>query len=98
MSEKIYPKGIRTFKPHENAPSFVKGALIITPSELLKFCDENKHLLKDYNGVPQLRCQLLDGDNGLYVSVDTYGLDSQQSAQPQPQQSGTPAPEDDLPF
>ena len=99
MSEKIYPKGIRTFKPHENAPPFVKGSLIITPSEIVKFCEENKNLMRDYNGVPQLRCQLLDGDNGIYVNVDTYGLDVEKQDTPAPQHNANdipPAPEDDL--
>ena len=82
MSEKIYPKGIRTFKPNENAPDFVKGALIITPSELVKFCEENKHLMSDYNGTPQLRCQILDGDNGLYVNVDTWKKETSQNEVP----------------
>lgn len=71
-NEKIYPKGIRTFKPHENAPEFVKGALIITPTELISFCDENPQLMTEYNGTPQLKCQMLHGDNGIYITVDTW--------------------------
>ena len=72
MSEKIYPKGLRTFKPHENAPEFVKGTLIITPTELVQFCEENEHLMRSYNDTPQLRCQMLHGDNGIYITVDTW--------------------------
>ena len=68
----IYPSGLRTFKPHENAPDFVKCALIITPSEIVKFCDDNPELMTEYNGVKQLKCQMLDGENGIYISVDTW--------------------------
>lgn len=101
MSEtKIYPKGIRTFKPHENAPEFVKGALIITPSELLKFCEENKELMTEYNGTPQLKCQILHGDNGIYITVDTWKKDGANDGA-NDGASGEPiqGPEDDsLPF
>lgn len=70
--EKIYPKGLRTFAPREGAPDFVKGTLIITPNELVKFCKENEQYLSDYNGSKQLKCQMLEGDKGIYLVVDTY--------------------------
>lgn len=69
---KIYPKGLRTFAKHDNAPDFVKGTLIVTPNELVKFCKENEGLLTEYNGTKQLKCQILEGDNGLYFVVDTW--------------------------
>ena len=73
--ETIYPKGIRIFPKHQNAPDFVKGTVIITMNELFKFCKENESLLTEYNGNKQLKCQLLDGNNGLYMAVDTYKPD-----------------------
>jgi len=94
MSETIYPKGLRTFKPNENAPDFVKGALIVTPSELAQFCEENKQYMSDYKGTSQLRCQILDGNDGIYISVDTWKKDEQQGKP----EVDIPAPEDDLPF
>ena len=87
MSEKIYVKGLRTFKPHEKAPDFVKGTLIITPNELVQFAKENEQYLTEYNGSKQLKCQILDGDKGLYFVVDTYKPDSKGSTS-----------KDDLPF
>ena len=75
-SKTIYPKGLRVFKPHEKAPDFVKGTLLVTPNELVKFCKENLNLMTEYKGNKQLKCQILDGKNGLYVAVDTYKSDA----------------------
>ena len=70
----IYPKGVRVFGPKENAPSFVKGQIIITPSELFDWLKANADLLNDYKGIKQLRLTLLERKDGtgLNVSVDTY--------------------------
>lgn len=76
MSEvKIYPKGLRTFKPHDNAPDFVKGTLLITPNELIEWLKDNSQYLTDYKGAKQLKCQILDGKDGLYFQVDTWKKD-----------------------
>ena len=32
-----FPQGVRVFAPKENAPSFVKGQLIINPKELFEW-------------------------------------------------------------
>ena len=73
MTDKIYPKGIRVFGPHEKAPAFVKGSVIITLNELVKFCKENPQLLTEYNGEKQLRLQMQDArTGGLTFVVDTY--------------------------
>ena len=74
---KIYPKGLRTFKPNERAPEFVKGTLIITPNQLNAWLRENEALMTEYNGEKQLKCQILDGDKGLYFTVDTFKPNSQ---------------------
>jgi len=79
MSDTIYPKGIIIFKKNENAPDFVKGSMVITVNELVKFCKENADLLTEYNGQKQLKCQLLDGNNGLYLKVDTWKPNQQQN-------------------
>ena len=101
MSEKIYPKGLRTFKPNENAPDFVKGTLIITPSELVQFCEEKKELMTDYKGTPQLKCQILEGDKGIYFVVDTYKSEPTQKAKEVQKELDLPEAGDlpeDLPF
>jgi hypothetical protein len=70
----IYPKGVRVFGPKENAPSFIKGQIIITPSELFDWLKANRDLLNDYKGIKQLRLTLMERKDGtgLNVSVDTY--------------------------
>jgi hypothetical protein len=70
----IYPKGVRVFGPKENAPSFIKGQIIITPSELFDWLKANSDLLNDYKGTKQLRLTLMERKDGtgLNVSVDTY--------------------------
>jgi hypothetical protein len=67
-----YPKGIRVFNPKAGAKPFVKGSIVITPNELLDFCQANKDLLSEYKDQPQLKLDLLEGDNGLYLTVNTY--------------------------
>ena len=44
MSETIYAKGIRIFPKNENAPDFVKGTMIISLNELVKFCKESSFM------------------------------------------------------
>lgn len=78
MADKVFPKGVMAFAPHGSAPDFVKGAIVISLNELVKFCKENQHLLTDYKGEKQLKLQLLDGKKGLYLQVDTYKKDKQQ--------------------
>ena len=95
MSDTIYPKGLRTFPPREKAPDFVKGSLIITPRELVDFIKDNPHLLTEYNGNKQLRCNILEGDKGLYFTVDTYKPDANQQPEPEPEADGNNS---DLPF
>lgn len=70
--ETVYPKGLRTFKKNDNAPNFVLGSLIITPADFAQWVAENQQYLTDYNGSKQLKLQILNGDKGIYFTVDTY--------------------------
>ena len=70
--EKIYPQGLRTFAKNDKAPDFVLGTLVITPNELIKWLKENEQYLTDYKGTKQLKCQILNGDKGIYFTVDTW--------------------------
>lgn len=72
MADKVYPKGVMVFSPRANAPEFVKGSIVISLNELVKFCNENPGLLTEYKGEKQLRLQLKEGNKGLYAEVDTY--------------------------
>lgn len=88
MSDKVYPKGVRVFNPRQGAPVFVKGSIVITPNELYKFLKENEHLMTEYKNEKQIKLNLLEGDNGLYLVVDTY---KKNDNAPEPKT-------DDLPF
>jgi hypothetical protein len=66
---KIFPKGISFFPPKENAPSWVKGSLIITPRPLIEWLKENESVLVDSEKYgKQLRLQVTDKG----VQVDTW--------------------------
>lgn len=69
-----FPQGIRVFKPKENAPSFVKGQIIIHPNDFFTWLKANPEVLTDYKGEKQLKLSLLErkDGNGLNVQVDTY--------------------------
>jgi hypothetical protein len=70
--ETIYPRGMRVFPKNEKQPQFVLGSLIITPAEFAQWVAENQQYLTDYNGSKQLKLQILNGDKGIYFTVDTY--------------------------
>ena len=91
MSEKIYPKGLMCFKPHEKAPDFVLASVIINPNQFFAWMKENASLLKEHEKHgKQLKCQLLSGEKGPYLVVDTFEKSQAQE---------TPGGEiDDLPF
>jgi hypothetical protein len=69
---KIYPKGIMTFPKNQNAPDFVLGSMVITPNQLMAWLRENEALMTEYKGEKQLRLQVLNGNKGMYLVVDTY--------------------------
>lgn len=81
MQDKIYPKGIRVFSPRQNAPSFVKGSIVITTEELSQFIKENSEHLTDYQGKKQLKLNILENSKGLYVTVDTWKGNNEQKGQ-----------------
>jgi hypothetical protein len=69
---KIYPKGIMTFQKNEKQPDFVLGSMVITPNQLMAWLRENEALMTEYKGEKQLRLQVLNGNKGMYLAVDTY--------------------------
>ena len=72
MSNTVYPEGVRAFSPRPAAPDFVKGSLVITPNDLFAWLKANESLLTEYNGKKQIRLNILEGQKGLYVTVDTF--------------------------
>ena len=93
--EKIYVKGIMTFPPHANAPDFVKGTAIITLEDLSAFFHQQKEHHTEYNGKAQLKCQILEGDKGLYLTVDTWKASEPRGDEPE--LGDDDDPEQDLP-
>ena len=79
--QKIYPKGISFFQPRENAPTWVKGSIIITPNELFKWLKENESLLTENEKYgKQLRLQVTDKG----VQVDTWKPNSEPKPRNEP--------------
>ena len=69
----IYPKGILIFKPHEKAPDFVKGQVIINLEGFEAWLKDNEQYISKHDTYgPQIKFKLLNGKDGLYLSVDTY--------------------------
>jgi hypothetical protein len=98
MSEtKIYPKGIAFFAPRENAPTWVKGSILINPNELVKWMEGNKQLLVESEKYgKQYKLQVTD--KGL--QVDTWKPTERKTAAdnlPKEVEQQLPA-NDDLPF
>ena len=90
--EKIYPQGLMMFQPREGAPDFVKGKMIISLKEFFQWCKSQEEHYKHYKGANQLQFDILEGRNGLYVSLDTY-------KKPEPvSQEQFEEPEENLPF
>ena len=72
--EQKFPKGIRAFKPRENAPDFVVTELVVNLKELGVFWRENDDLLTDYKGEDQLKLTVLKSKDGTKhnIQVNTF--------------------------
>lgn len=73
-NQKVFAKGIRTFKKNAKAPDFVLGTLVITVNELYDWIgSEGAQYLTIYNGQQQLKLQLTKKqDGGIMLAVDTF--------------------------
>lgn len=92
--EKVLPKGIMAFNPHEKAPDWVIAQIIITPRELVDWLKgEGLQYLKESEKYgKQLKLSILKSKEGkLYPVVDTY-------EKPAPQNTSSSMSNDDLPF
>jgi hypothetical protein len=70
--QNVYPEGIICFPKLEKQPDFVKGTIVISPNLLFEWLKKNPELLTEFKGEKQIRLQLKDGKNGLYVTVDNF--------------------------
>lgn len=74
MSEKVYPKGIRCFKPGDKAPSFILGTIIMDVGEFKDWLQQDgSEYFTSYQGKAQLKLTVLQSDKtGINVQVDTW--------------------------
>lgn len=94
--EAIKPNGFVTFKPHEKAPDFVKGTLVITLKSFNEWCKNNQQYLTEYKGEKQIKLKVTEGKYGLNFEVDTWGLDK--VSEPAQAQTEDDDSENPLPF
>ena len=90
MSDNIYPKGLFIKQPHENAPDFVKGEVSIKIQDFINFLKENE------NSDGWCNFQLLRGERGLYMKLNTWRPES--AKQGGAKQATGVEEDDDLPF
>lgn len=84
MSETIYPKGLFYNDPKEGAPDFVKGRISIKTEDFTAFLKEHT------NEKGYVNLQVLAGDKGTYLKLDTWKPDSKPA--------GKKEDDEDLPF
>lgn len=80
--KKVYPKGLRVFPARSGAPEWVRGSVVITPNELFTWLKENPNYLTEYKEQKQLKLDLLEGKDGLYLAVNTFQGKSEKSDLP----------------
>ena len=92
MSTVTFPEGIKTFKPNEKAPSFVKANLVINKTELLAWLSSQGETV---------RLDVLESKTGdkYYLSVNDFTPAQKDSMHSEAEQKKRVAIEsDDLPF
>ena len=95
MAENKLLNGVRLFKPRDNAPDFVIASGVITPDDLVAFCNENPDLMSEYQGKQQIRIQVLRSRAGdPYIAVDAWKPNTE-AGQPN---AATQKAAEDLPF
>lgn len=70
--KRIYAKGIRLFPARTGSPEWVKASVLITPNELFAWLKENPSYLTEYKEQKQLKLDLLEGKDGLYLAVNVF--------------------------
>jgi len=69
----IFVDGLNVYTPSENAPDWIKADMVINPTQLVKWLQDNDQHLKEGKRGLELRLQIKQSAQGkLYASVDTY--------------------------
>lgn len=78
-TEKVYPKGIRTFKAGDKAPSFILGTIVIDVDEFQDWLrTTGREYVTQYQDKDQIKLTVLQSDKtGINIQVDTYRKEQQ---------------------
>ena len=69
----IFVDGLNVFKPNENAPEWIKANMVINPTQLVKWLEQNDQYLKEGKRGLELRLEIKQSAQGkLYAAVDTF--------------------------
>jgi len=91
-SKVVFVDGLNVYTPSSNAPEWVKADMVINPTKLIKWLQDNDQYLKEGKHGLEIRLQVKQSAQGkLYASVDTF--------KPTPKaEAATVEATDDLPF
>jgi hypothetical protein len=69
----VFVNGLNIYTPSPNAPEWVKADMVINPTKLIKWLEQNDQYLKEGKHGLEVRLQVKQSAQGkLYASVDTY--------------------------
>ena len=69
----IFVDGLNVYTPSENAPDWIKADMVINPTKLVKWLEQNDQYLKEGKHGLEIRLQIKQSAQGkLYAAVDTY--------------------------
>jgi len=69
----VFVDGLNVYTPSENAPEWIKADMVINPTKLVKWLQQNDDYLKEGKHGLELRLQIKQSAQGkLYAAVDTY--------------------------
>jgi len=72
-SKVVFVDGLNVYTPSTNAPDWVKADMVLNPTKLIKWLQENDQYLKEGKHGLEVRLQVKQSAQGkLYAAVDTY--------------------------
>ena len=72
-SKVVFVDGLNVYTPSTNAPYWVKADMVLNPTKLIKWLEQNYQYLKEGKHGLEIRLQVKQSAQGkLYASVDTY--------------------------
>ena len=72
-NKRVFVDGLNIYTPKSTAPEWVKADMVINPTKLIKWLQENDQYLKEGKQGLEVRLQVKQSTQGkLYASVDTY--------------------------